>query len=76
MERPKHGFGIPIHKWFKEDLSGFFKHYLSYEKIKKQNIFNADYVKKSLGEYLEGKSNNANKLWLLLVFQMWYEKWM
>ena len=34
------------------------------------------YIKKSLENYLSGKSDSAYKFWFLLVFQMWYEKWM
>ncbi len=76
LERPKQGFGIPIHKWLRDDSQGLLKYYLSYSQIKEQGIFNEEYVQKCLKDYLQGKSNNSHKIWFLLVFQLWYEKWM
>lgn len=76
LERPKQGFSIPVQDWLRKDLSEPLKEYLSYSKIKKQDIFNGEWVKKKLDEYLRGKSNNGHKLWFLLVFQIWYEKWL
>jgi asparagine synthase (glutamine-hydrolysing) len=76
LERPKHGFGIPIDSWFKKDLKGVLREYLSEKNIKNQGIFNENYIKESLDRYLSGKSDSAYNFWFLLVFQMWYEKWM
>ncbi|OGZ24808.1 MAG: asparagine synthase (glutamine-hydrolyzing) [Candidatus Nealsonbacteria bacterium RIFCSPLOWO2_02_39_8] len=76
LERPKQGFGIPIHKWLREDCQGLLKQYLSYSRIKEQGIFNEEYVKRYLENYLQGRSNNGHKIWFLLMFQLWYERWM
>ena len=76
IERPKRGFSIPIQEWFRGDLSGFLQEYLGREKIKKQGILNPFHVNGHVKRYLEGKSDNIHQLWLLLVFEMWYEKWM
>lgn len=76
LDRPKQGFGIPMDKWLKNDLNGLLQKYLSESNIKAQGIFDEKYVNKSLEEYLSGKSDSAHKFWFLLMFQMWYEKWM
>ena len=76
MERPKQGFAVPIFDWFKKDFSLLFNKYLAKDRLEKQGIFNADYVNKNLEHYYSGNVNNIHKLWFLLVFQMWYEKWM
>jgi len=76
LDRPKQGFEIPIDNWLKNDLRGVLEKYLSEDNIKKQGIFDEEYIKKSLNKYLSGKADFAYKFWFLLVFQMWYEKWM
>ena len=76
LERPKQGFGIPMDNWLKKDLNSILREYLSGKNIKNQGIFNEKYINESLDEYLSGKSDCAHKFWFLLMFQMWYEKWM
>ena len=76
LDRPKQGFGIPIDSWLKNDLRGLLEKYLSEKNIREQGIFDEKYIKKNLDDYLLGKSDSAYKFWFLLMFQMWYEKWM
>ncbi len=76
MDRPKMGFGVPLMEWFKDELKSYFLHYLDFERLQKQNIFNASYIVAMRDRYLEGKNENIEKLWSVLVFQMWYERWM
>jgi len=75
-QRPKQGFSIPIDAWFKKDLNGLLREYLSEKNIKSQGIFNEKRISESLDRYLSGKSDSAHKFWFLLMFQMWYKKWM
>lgn len=76
MDRPKMGFGAPLQEWFKEDLRDYFFIYLNEERLSKEGIFNVGEVIKIRDRYLNGNKENIQKLWLLLVFEMWYEKWM
>lgn len=76
MDRPKMGFAIPIENWLMNDLRLQVMHYLSDEKIKAQGIFNADVVKNTVQQFYSGKKELALKVWYLLMFEMWYEKWM
>ena len=75
MDRPKMGFGVPIMEWFRDDLKIYFDKYISKELLSKQNIFNIDEVISLKESYLRGNKENVNKLWYILMFQMWYEKW-
>ena len=76
MDRPKMGFGIPIAKWLQADLKIYVDHYLNADFIRKQNIFNEKAVALIYYSFYKGKVERAEKLWHLLMFQMWYEKWM
>lgn len=76
MNRPKMGFGIPIENWLRNDLKKFVDKYLDTEFVKNQNIFNAitiEHIKKS---FYEGNSVRGEKIWYILMFQMWFDKWM
>lgn len=76
MDRPKMGFQIPIENWLATDLKKQVLYYLSDEEIAKQGIFNPNIVRKLKEGFLSGKKEYALKIWYLLMFQMWYEKWM
>jgi asparagine synthase (glutamine-hydrolysing) len=76
MDRPKMGFAIPVEKWLMSDLKGKVQYYLQDEKIIEQGIFDILFVQKLKDDFYSGKKEYAVKIWYLLMFQMWYEKWM
>ena len=76
MERPKMGFGIPIATWLQNDLKPFVDMYFDEQFIAKQNIFNNDIIQNIKRSFYQGKTETAEKIWFILMFQMWYDKWM
>lgn len=77
MQRPKMGFGIPIHTWLQTDLKDLLLEVLNIDKIRKQNILDADKVDKALNAFLNNEKNvDFQRIWFLFMFQMWYDKWM
>ncbi len=76
MNRPKMGFSPPITEWFRDELKSYFLDYLGYERLTREGYFNADEVVRMRDEYLTGKNVSIKKLWFILMFQMWHEKWM
>lgn len=75
MERPKMGFGIPIESWLRNELKNLVDEYLNDLNLRKHNIFKLQEVKKIKANFFNGKESYL-KLWNLLVFQMWYQRWM
>lgn len=41
MDRPKKGFGVPIHAWFKDELKDYLMYYLDHERIVQAGVFDA-----------------------------------
>ena len=76
MDRPKKPFIAPLTIWFKNELRDQTAHYLSEESIAKSGVFNAKVVNVLRNDYLSGKQVNHQKVWQLLVFQLWYSRWM
>jgi len=76
MDRPKQGFGVPIQEWFKDELKEYFLKYLDRDRLGKEGFFKADEVLKLRDKYLNGDKENIQRLWFILMFEMWYERWM
>lgn len=76
MERPKKGFSVPLTEWFRDELKEYFMIYLDEKRIEKEGLFNPKEVIRLRDSYLSGNRENVQKLWFLLMFEMWYEKWM
>ncbi len=76
MERPKMGFAIPITKWLQHDLKEIVEYYLSPQKIQAYQILNETEVTKYKNQFYTGKTELVTKIWYILMFQMWCEKWM
>lgn len=75
MERPKMGFGIPVIHWFRKELKSYFLEYLDKDFLQKQNIFDVEQILAMRTAYFEGKDDDFEFLWFVLMFQMWYKKW-
>ncbi|MEP6711015.1 MAG: asparagine synthase (glutamine-hydrolyzing) [Ferruginibacter sp.] len=76
MDRPKMGFGIPIAHWLQHELKPFVDEYFNESFITKQNIFNNVEIQRIKNSFYQGKIERAEKIWYLLMFQMWYDRWM
>jgi len=76
LDRPKKGFSVPIHNWFKDDLKGLMIDYLNPERIKREGILNSEAVTDMKNGYFNNNGVSIRKLWFLLMFEMWYENWM
>src|SRR5258706_1496428 len=80
FERKKQGFSIPIFDWFSHDMDVLFKLYLSDEKLKGIPFLNSAEVKREHEKYVHykkrGKEYNIEKMWRILSFVMWWEKYM
>ena len=76
MDRPKMGFGVPITDWFKDELKEYFMTYLSKERLENEGIFNVEEVLLMRNRFLQGDNESVRRLWFILMFELWYEKWM
>lgn len=73
--RQKRGFSVPIASWMKEGLRGHLDETLAEEKLKRDGLFNATFVRRLLEEHWSGRADHRKTLWTLLSFQLWYDRW-
>jgi asparagine synthase (glutamine-hydrolysing) len=77
MKKPKKGFVIPLASWLKTTFRPLVEKYLSPELLNQHQLFDITEVTKIKNTfYRNSNTHNAQKVWLLLQFQMWYERWM
>jgi len=76
MDRPKMGFSVPINEWFKDELKDYFLLYLNEDRLNKEGLFNSKEVIRQRDKYFNGHRENIQRLWFILMFEMWYERWM
>ncbi|QGY38997.1 asparagine synthase (glutamine-hydrolyzing) [Pseudodesulfovibrio cashew] len=75
VDRPKMGFGVPVHLWLRDDLKEWAGDLLAPSVIRRQGYLDADLVEQVWREHLSGKANWGYYLWDLLMFQAWLEAW-
>ena len=76
MERPKMGFGIPVCDWLRNDLRYYAEEFMSKKDFEKHGLFRKEGVEIIIYRFFKGDKNYDNLFWYLLMFQMWYKKWM
>jgi asparagine synthase (glutamine-hydrolysing) len=76
FERPKMGFGVPIDHWLRFELKDLLLDFLSAERLKREGLFNTNFVDKKIKEHLSGQVNHQYRLWPLLMWEMWRERWL
>jgi asparagine synthase (glutamine-hydrolysing) len=74
IHRRKKGFGIPVSRWLAGDLKSRMLDYLSEDRLARQGLFNYPYVTRLIDDHLARRRDNRKLLWTLLVFQMWYAR--
>lgn len=72
VNRKKRGFTVPISRWIKE--SETINGYLGSEKYYAHNLLNKEYINTLLKNHNKGIEDNSRQLWLVFVFNYWYDK--
>lgn len=73
--RRKWGFPAPVGDWLYKDLSYLIDKWLDPGLLSRQGIFNTAEVKKYLDAFRSGQKFHYKRLWAIIVFQMWYDKY-
>lgn len=76
LDRPKTGFGIPVYSWLQNDLKEYVYYYISEEQLSKHNFINIKEALRMRADFMAGKKGYEVKIWLIIMFQMWWNKWM
>jgi asparagine synthase (glutamine-hydrolysing) len=74
MTRAKQGFGVPLDRWFREDLSGYVAGTLGARDARLKQHLVADEVDRLIGEHSAGKRSHGHALWTLLTLEVFLRR--
>lgn len=75
LRRPKIGFDIPVHDWFRSVLRPMLLDTLSEDAVRATGLFNWNAVEQLLNDHLQRKANLGYHLWGLMVLLLWMKQW-
>lgn len=73
--RRKWGFPAPVGNWLYRELSYLIDKWLDPKLISQQGIFNPEEVKKYVQSFRSGREFQYKRLWSIIIFQMWFDKY-
>ena len=76
-QRPKHGFEVPLLKWFRTELrSEIENNWLNDAFVEDQGVFNVDEIRKLKQQLFSNNPGDAHaRIWALIVFQHWWKRY-
>ncbi|MCC6801521.1 MAG: asparagine synthase (glutamine-hydrolyzing) [Anaerolineae bacterium] len=75
VNRPKHGFGVPLGAWLRKDASAVRETLLSRE-ARQRGLFHTRAVEALIDEHVSGRRDHGQRLWSLLTLEWWYRLYM
>jgi asparagine synthase (glutamine-hydrolysing) len=75
LRRKKMGFGVPLERWFRHELRELAHDTLLGQAARERGIMRPDYVRRLLDEHRAETRNHHNRLWALLMLELWFRSW-
>jgi len=76
VEHHKRGFGAPFDIWLVQHGNSYIDRYLSHDRIRKYSVLNPEAVSSIVNQFKANPRYHLRRLWCILTFQMWCEKWL
>lgn len=75
QRRAKMGFGAPLDHWFRGSLRSMVTETLLDPKSLNRGYFEPSTVRRLIEEHTSSQWDHSARLWLLLVFELWHQKY-
>ncbi len=73
LSRPKHGFGVPLDRWFRSDLASYTAEILG-RGASLRKLLNGTELDVMLAEHNRGVDNHGHALWTLLTLELFLRR--
>jgi asparagine synthase (glutamine-hydrolysing) len=70
--RPKMGFGVPLGRWFRNELKAEIRDVLLDPSSLGRGLFQPDSIRSLIAEHSEGRREHGHRLWALLMLELWF----
>ena len=74
LRRRKHGFGVPLDRWFRDDLSSYVQHMLGAPDARIRRHLRGDAVDALLAQHAAGTRQRGAALWTLLTLEVFLRR--
>lgn len=71
LDRPKMGFGVPLSKWFSDELSDYAAEVLLDHQTLQRGLLQSQAVASILNKHRAGTHSFDTEIWFLLVMELW-----
>ena len=75
IDRPKHGFAVPLATWFRGELSAFARDLLLSARCRQRGLFNLRYLEQLLRLNERGRDVGL-QLWTVVSFELWCQRFL
>ncbi len=76
LRRRKQGFSIPLGAWLRGPLRDLMYAHLSPSHLRDLGMFREKVIERMLDEHVRGQKNHETKIWTLLMFYLWHQRYM
>jgi asparagine synthase (glutamine-hydrolysing) len=73
IRRKKHGFGVPVGRWFRTDLKNYVREVLLSPLALGRGYFKEETLRRLIDEHQSGKRDHGHRLWALLTLEIWHQ---
>jgi len=70
IDRPKHGFAVPLGYWFRGKLGNYVRDLLLADQGRRRGFFNLAYIESLIARHERGRDLDL-QLWTLISFELW-----
>jgi asparagine synthase (glutamine-hydrolysing) len=71
LARPKRGFGVPLRRWFQEQMIGWARDILLDPRSRQRGWTRASEVSALLRQHETGSRDHAKRIWALVCLELW-----
>jgi asparagine synthase (glutamine-hydrolysing) len=75
LEGKKRGFAAPIGAWLRGPLQPMLRDVLAEDVVARQGFFQPRVVSRLVDQHAAGQADNSRKLWALLTFSLWHDRY-
>jgi len=72
--RSKMGFGVPLSRWFREELKNELRDVLLDPVCLDRGLFRPEAIENLVYEHIDGKREHSYRLWALLMLELWFRR--
>jgi len=72
----KKGFNFPLAVWMRDNFDSYFENHMNEQSVRSGGIFDWNYIQLLRDQHRNGKNDNSYPLFSLIMFDVWFKKYM